>query len=240
VALGVSAVLHALAVWLLVHVTESDWNRTPTPGAFDLSRAAGGGGGGGGGAEIHAFVLPAPPSAPKATAPTPTKAVVPPPEVPKPTPKPVEKPAVEAQVAPAAPSSTTVATTAAGAGTGPGSGGGSGGGQGGGVGPGTGPGVGPGSGGGQGGTATPPVQQQMIIPPVEGVPKELRGITVSVTFWVRADGSVANVVIAPEIKHGDYERRFREAMLAYHFKPARSAAGLPIDGTFTQEVTIGG
>lgn len=123
-------------------------------------------------------------------------------------------------------------------GVGPGSGGGSGGGAGGGVGPGVGAGSGPGSGGGgAGGTGRAPVWTYGTFF-FEKPPKALRGVTLRVTFHVRADGRVDRVETDPEIRDGDFAKKFVERAETYRFRPARDAAGLAVPGVYTINFTL--
>jgi TonB family protein len=70
------------------------------------------------------------------------------------------------------------------------------------------------------------------------VPKELRGLTIAVTFMVRADGRVADVTFAPEPADRGFGRKLEEVMRNYRFRPARSADGLPVAGTTTISLTF--
>ena len=177
------------------------------------------------------------------TAPVPRPRVepnpTPPPTVPPPTPAPAEPeptpPPVDTQPpAPAAPSTGTLATGAPGAG--PGAGGGAGGGAGPGVGPGQGPGAG---GGGQGGLIKPPELRDLAFP-FDTPPKELRGASLAVTFWVRVDGRVERYVVNPEIGNRDYARKFDEVIRAFRFTPARAPDGSHVAGTTTVTFTLPG
>jgi hypothetical protein len=145
----------------------------------------GGGGGGGGGGESVAYI-----SLPAFTPPPPAAEVV---DVP-----PVETPEVPEVADPVPVMDTVKADTqvvAMNTGTTPGTGTGSSGsgtGVGPGTGPGTGPGSGPGSGPGGGGVislARNPNRTQAILPP-ENPPRELRGNTIEIMFWIKADGRV--------------------------------------------------
>ena len=112
-------------------------------------------------------------------------------------------------------------------GTGPGDGGQGGGGAGGGAGrgtvPGTGDGRGPGAGGG-GGVIRPPELRDLAFP-FETPPKELRGASLDVTFWVRVDGTVERYEVQPVITDRDYARKFDEVIRAFRFTPARAPDG---------------
>jgi hypothetical protein len=126
-----------------------------------------------------------------------------------------------------------------------GSSGGSGGGSGGGTGSGTGPGSGPGTGGGggrpgadsTGGMGRDPEPRQLILPPFD-YPRAMRGLTIAVTFFVLADGRVDQVAFAPEIPDHGYAKKLEDVMRAYRFRPARSAAGLPVPGRTTVSVSF--
>lgn len=243
---AVSLALHLLVVAAIVFVRAAEpWERTRTPGI--LGELAGGGGGGGGGGDRVAYVTlpPAPAAAAAPTAaPEIPEPVIPPPE-PEPQPEPEAEP-VEDVAEPEPPAAVAVAPSdgagvgsgaGQGAGAGPGSGGGSGGGTGGGEGTGIGTGTGPGV-GGEGGTGRPPEPRQLILPPLESTPKALRGRTVRVTFWVRADGGVHRVTVEPPIADRGYASKFEEAMIKYRFRPARDAAGRATTGSYTIDVEL--
>ena len=241
--LVVSLIAHALIIAAVVLVRSAEpWDRTRTPGI--LGRLPGGGGGGGGGGDRVAYVTL--PPAPATAAAAPTEAPeVPDPVVPPPEPEPVTEP-VEDVVDPAPAVAVAVvpsdgagagAGAGQGAGVGPGSGGGTGGGTGGGEGTGIGAGTGPGT-GGEGGTGRPPEPRQLILPPLESTPRALRGRTVRVTFWVRADGGVERITVDPRIEDRGYAGKFEEAMVKYRFRPARDAAGRPTTGSYTIDVEL--
>ncbi|HEX6104570.1 MAG TPA: hypothetical protein VFZ26_03245 [Gemmatimonadales bacterium] len=233
--------LHAALLGLVLTQGERLWRRTPAPGAPSLFRL--GGGGGGGGNRVAYITLPsAPPAAPRMPEPTPP---------PEPTPAPVETPEpvpVPQPAPPATPPDTLPAPSAAfvadgqSAGVGPGTGGGAGGGAGGGVGPGTGAGVGAGSGegaGGEGGAVRPPELRDLAFP-FDNPPKELRGASLNVTFWVRVDGRVDHYEVEPAIADRDYARKFDEVIRAFRFTPARAPDGTRIPGTTTVTFTLPG
>jgi protein TonB len=235
-----SLVVHALLIAVIVLVRTSDpWERSRTPGI--LGNLPGGGGGGGGGDRVAYMTLP---PAPAAAAAAPTEAPpVPDPVIPpvEPKPEPVIEPAEEVAVVvtPAAAANGEGAGAGAGqgAGLGPGSGGGTGGGTGGGEGTGAGSGTGPGT-GGEGGSGRPPEPRQLILPPLESTPKALRGRTVRVTFWVRADGGVERTTVEPSIEDRGYAAKFEEAMIKYRFRPARDSAGHATLGSYTIDVQL--
>ncbi len=122
----------------------------------------------------------------------------------------------------------------------PGPGGGTGGGVGPGIGPGQGPGTGPGAGGGgQGGTVRPPELRDLAFP-FDTPPKELRGASLAVTFWVRVDGQVERYEVEPAIGDRDYARKFDEVIRAFRFTPARAPDGTKVAGTTTVTFTLPG
>jgi len=247
----ISLVVHALILFLAVRSGERLWSRTLAPG--DPALPAGGGGGGGGGPRVAYITLPPPAAAEPVM---PRAAIVAPPPVPprvepRPVPTPVPTPASEVPApapapvdtqppAPAAsPAATSVASGGA-AGTGPGTGGGAGGGAGQGIGPGEGRGSGPGGGGGgQGGGTRPPELRDLAFP-FDTPPKELRGASLAVTFWVRVDGRVERYEVAPVIADRDYARKFDEVIRAFRFTPARAPDGRTVAGTTTVTFTLPG
>ncbi|MFI5234484.1 MAG: hypothetical protein ACHQXA_02130, partial [Gemmatimonadales bacterium] len=146
----------------------------------------------------------------------------------------VPSPTAPVDTTTAAPKGNAVASP--GQGGGPGKGPGSGGGQGSGKGPGTGSGTGPGT-GGNGGSGTPPDVYAMVLPPSH-VPKELRGRDVKVTFWLSATGSVLRLAEYPHIDDRKYRSTFVDAMMAYHFRPARDSLNVPVPSTYDVIVTL--
>ena len=61
--------------------------------------------------------------------------------------------------------------------------------------------------------------------PFDKPPKELRGLSLNVTFWVRPDGRVERYLVEPQIKDRDYAKKFDEVMRAFRFTPARAPDG---------------
>jgi len=235
--------LHALIIALAVRSGERLWSRTLAPG--DPALTAGGGGGGGGGSRVAYITLPPapqPPATPRQTTvtpPAPRPRVDPEPAVTPPTPvaeAPTPAPApIDTQPPPAA-----SAAAGTGPGAGPGAGGATGGGTGPGIGPGQGPGTGPGTGGGgQGGTVRPPELRDLAFP-FDTPPKELRGASLAVTFWVRVDGQVERYQVEPAIGDRDYARKFDEVIRAFRFTPARAPDGTKVAGTTTVTFTLPG
>lgn len=232
-----SVALHLLVILLAVRVGVTTIEERGNPFA-DFAQRAGGGGGGGTGGSV-AFITP--PAAPPPPAPVveavevPVVPVVTPTVVPEPTPEPVETPVVAVRP------DTLAAGAGGSAGTGGGSGGGAGTGQGIGTGSGTGAGSGGGSGGGVGGggrAGSPPMTQQLIVPPLDH-PRSLRGRTLEVTFQIDRTGRVTDIAVAPPITDRGYSRKFDEVMRGYRFRPARDPDGGTVAGVLTVEVSFG-
>ena len=199
---------------------------------FEIPQGAGGpgpAGGGGGGtrgsgsirAEAIRFIQPAPPPPP----PTAAQVKIEPPVLPKPevlptpqlvfeTPKPVE---------------VTTAPVGVGGGTGSdgtaGSGPGTGGGVGTGVGTGRGSAVGPGTGGG-GEANYPPTPIEMFLPPLP-VPDRLKGHRLVVEFDVDEKGKVLSANFNETSDRG-YNKRLRDVLKGYRFRPGHRPDGTPI------------
>jgi protein TonB len=234
-----SILLHGAVIGALFFARWQDimgWEEILDPGT-----GKGRSGGGGGGGSITVVALPAV----QRSAPVAVVVPVPPPVIPVPTPEviPVPVPPPVEPVIQAAPIDTVPPDSVSALSEGRG-GTGSGGGRGSGTGPGDGSGVGPGSGSGTGGgvgagsgRATPPQPRQVILPPFD-YPKEMRGQTFAVTFWVGTDGRVARVAVEPAIKDRGFAKRFAEVMRNYRFRPARSAEGTPIPGTTTVTISF--
>ncbi len=229
-----SVLLHAAVVLLLLPRFAAEMAGSDVGDPWE-PRGGGGREGGGSGREksVAYIILPA-------TSPPPSPAVVA---------AKVPSKVIEAPISPVTPEqrvdSATVATDvsniAAGSGesAGPGAqaGPGTGGGTGGGVGPGRGIDSGPGTGGGgRGGLQPDP--RQVIVPPFEERPKELKGQRVLVKFWVSADGRVDRVEVEPPIHDRDFSKKFTDAMRKYLFRPARLPDGRAVAGFTTIEVVL--
>jgi protein TonB len=185
---------------------------------------AGGGGGGNRGtgslrAELLRFVRVAPAEAPT---PVPPKVVTPP--LPKPVlPEPKAQTLPEMKI----PELTMITGTGGGtgtdltAGTGPGSGGG----VGTGIGTGQGSAVGPGTGGGNQANY-PPTPTEIFIPPLP-VPGAVKGHHLIAEFDVDASGKVLGVTFN-ETRDGGYNRRLREVLRGFRFRPGTRPDGTPI------------
>jgi hypothetical protein len=198
-----------------------------------------------------AYITLPPPAAPKMPRMTPVTPPARPPVKPEPAvAPPTPTPAVPATTPPPAPIDTQPSPAVASApadgaagtapGAGPGAGGGTGGGAGPGIGPGQGPGAGPGNGGGGAGGAIRPPELRDLAFPFDTPPKELRGASLAVTFWVRVDGRVDRYEVAPEIVDRDYARKFDEVIRAFRFTPARAPDGTTVAGTTTVTFTLPG
>jgi hypothetical protein len=76
--------------------------------------------------------------------------------------------------------------------------------------------------------------------PFDPPPKELRGVSLSVTFWVRVDGGVERYEVEPAIKDREYAKKFDQVMRAFRFTPARSPDGKRVAGTTRISFTLPG
>lgn len=225
------AALLAMAIW---QVSARSGETRPELGPGLGGEA--GGGGGGGGVEVTYIDLPAaaPAAAPAAEETEASREEV----VPVETSPPIA-PAADIATAtppPASGAASSGAGTGTGAGENPGSGGGTGGGQGGGVGTGVGAGMGPGTGGDSLGI-TPP-SWRFFAPPLGRPPKELRGQTLRVRFWVRADGTTERFETEPAIENDNYRRKFAEIAMATLWRPARRADGTAVAAVAEMQVTL--
>lgn len=227
--LAASLVLHGLVLGLVILHGQRLFSRS-----FSLGNAAAAGAnsGGGGGNRVAYITLPSSPepaSAPSVKAPAP---VPPPRRVETPIPQPALAEVARPEPADSTPAvgesgrAAGAADSSSGGGTGPGAGVGAGAG-------GAGPGGAGGTGGrGPGGTLRPPEPRELPLP-YDTPPKELRGASLRVTFWVRVDGRVERYEVQPEIKDRDYARKFDEVMRAFRFTPARAPDGTSVAGVAT-------
>jgi protein TonB len=201
-------------------------------------RGTGGDNGGWGVSERLVFVQAPPPPPPPPTRPpapvTPPPVRRPPPVIPPPKPAvapPMAAPPTPAPAAPptAAAAGAPAATPGEGGGTGAdgtnGSGPGSGGGVGAGVGTGRGSGIGPGTGGGTA-NVYPPQMIEMFIPPLP-VPRKVAGTTLLAVFDVDSTGRLVKVDFTPT-PDGGYNRKLREVLQGFRFRPGTRADGTPI------------
>ena len=74
--------------------------------------------------------------------------------------------------------------------------------------------------------------------PFDTPPKELRGVSLNVTFWVQTDGKVERYTVEPEIKDREYAKKFDEVMRAFRFTPARAPDGTRVPGTTRISFTL--
>jgi hypothetical protein len=233
--LVVSVAVHLLLLALLVSQGNRLWKGTLAPGDPAL-RGGNNAPAGGGGNRVAYITLPSLPAA----AATVVKAPVPPQVRPpkavaavKPEPAPAVAPAAEAvDTAPSDVGVPATGSSVAGTGAGPAGVGVAGGG--------TGRGSGADSGSGSGGGRARQPEPRFISLPFDNPPKELRGVSVSVTFWVRVDGRVERYRVVPEIKDQEYARKFDEMMRAFRFTPARAPDGSQVAGTTTISITLPG
>jgi hypothetical protein len=74
--------------------------------------------------------------------------------------------------------------------------------------------------------------------PFGQTPKALRGTTVTVTFWVRADGQVERVATQPPIDDAKYRDYLNEVMMTFRFHPARAPSGEAVAGTKSMDILL--
>ena len=226
-----SIILHAIILFLVAGpVFVHDTLMATREGAGGPGAAGGGGGGtrGTGGLvkERVRFiqVVPAPVPVTQPVVPV-VKPVVPPP---LPMPTPVPTPATAALTTPKDAS----LVTGTGGGTGndgsAGSGPGSGGGVGSGVGTGRGSGIGPGTGGGTG-KIYPPTPTNLVILPIP-VPAKVRPYKLIAYFDVDERGNTTLLSFNPSRDSG-YNKKIREMLLEFRFRPAVRADGTPVRDT---------
>jgi hypothetical protein len=217
-------VLHALVLGLLMMQGQKLWSHGFRLGDAALPGSTAAGGGGNRVAYITLPSIPQPASPPsvRVTAPVP-----PPKSVQTPVPQPVPADLALPEPADSSPAAVTsgrmpeVGDTGAGTGVGADGALGAGGVSAGGA---------SGTGGrGQGGTLRPPEPRELPLP-YDTPPKELRGASLRVTFWVRVDGRVERYEVEPEIKDRDYAKKFDEVMRAFRFTPARAPDGTSVAG----------
>ena len=206
----------------------------------------GGGGGGGGGQDIQFIELP--PAAASAPAPAEQReqAVPPPVAVEEdifamPTPEVVEtaETAVDAKVAEVRPEITLESLglgLGVGTGDGPGEGTGSGGGIGSGEGEGIGAGIGDGTGGENGDARAP--EPRTVVYPFEDPPDDIRGVELTLHFWVDQRGRVTKVEITPNVKDSDFRNKLMDRLRGWVFYPARTTNGSPVAGEYIANVTF--
>ena len=74
--------------------------------------------------------------------------------------------------------------------------------------------------------------------PPPDVPKNVRGMTIAVTFLVAVDGRVDGVRFEPILPDRGFAKKLEEVMRGYRFRPARGPDGLPVAGTTTVSVSF--
>jgi hypothetical protein len=84
------------------------------------------------------------------------------------------------------------------------------------------------------------MNRSMILPPVDNLPRSLRGQTIEVTFYIDAQGNVTDLVVTPPITDRRYARMFDEDLRQYRFRPARDADGRAVAGVHTFTYTFPG
>lgn len=235
-----SLAIHGVLLGLLVAHGDRLWSRTLPLG--DPRSLAGNPGAGGGGNRVAYITLPSIPQPAAPAQPKVSPPVVPPKHVERPAPEPEQAKAPEPVPVDTLPAATAVPEVSVAQGTGPGMGTGQGSGDSAGRGRGQGNGVGGGGGlgpGAGGGSVRPPEPRDMAFP-FDPPPKELRGISLNVTFWVRDDGRVERYEVDPEIKDRGYAKKFDEVMRAFRFTPARTPDGTRVPGTTKISFTLPG
>jgi protein TonB len=239
----VSVVIHFLVVWLLLR-PEALTNINPDlilpPGTGGGEGPAGGGGGGTRGSGGVKYVQVAPPPV---TPPTPAP-VVPPVqpvlEVPKPIITEPVLPQMEipklATTDPKAEVKVQSPIIGVGGGTGNdgtrGNGPGTGGGIGSGIGTGRGSGVGPGTGGGPGDNYVPTLIEMPLLP--MDTPAKVKGFLLKVVFEIDEKGKVVDFQFTPT-RDGDFNRKIRDVLRTFKFRPAVTPDGTPIKGKYPFE-----
>jgi len=234
-----SLLVHILIVALLITpmATHEGIVIEKPQGAGGPGPAGGGGGGNRGTGGIqervrYVKVAEAPPTPQAAVVPPPVipppKPVIPPPEQIKP---PQLTPEIKADIKPAEIAKTEAQAPVAGTGGGTGrdgtagSGPGSGGGYGSGVGTGRGSGIGPGTGGGTQ-ADYPPTPTELFIPPLP-MPDKVRGFHLVAEYDIDETGKVVDWTFTPT-KDGGYNKRLREVLGSFKFRPGTKPDGTPI------------
>ena len=105
-----------------------------------------------------------------------------------------------------------------------------------GIGTGQGSGVGPGRGGDSAGGVFLPTPTETILPPLDA-PASVRGAEILVTFDIDEQGRIVSVSFAPT-RDGGYNRKLRERLQAYKFRPGHTPDGQPVRATFQLTIFI--
>ena len=85
----------------------------------------------------------------------------------------------------------------------------------------------------------PPEPRDLTLP-FDKPPKELRGVLLAVTFWVRVDGKVDRYTVQPTIKDRDYAEKFDKVLRDFRFTPALAPDGTRVADTITVSFTLQG
>jgi len=243
-ATAVSIALHLLMIWVLVrtpNMADENPNLVLPPGTGGGAGPAGGGGGGmrGTGGVKYVQIAPPPPAAPPQAKPIlpPLDPVVEPPKPVLPEPK---MPTLEVPKLSTTDPKTEVKVESPIIGTGGGTGNdgtrgngpGTGGGIGSGVGTGRGSGVGPGTGGGPGENYMATLIEMPLLP--MDTPPKVKGFTLKAVFDVDEKGNVVHLEFTPT-KDGDFNKKIREALSKFRFRPAVTPMGTPIRSKYPYE-----
>jgi hypothetical protein len=62
------------------------------------------------------------------------------------------------------------------------------------------------------------------------IPQELRGVELTIHFWVNARGQVTRIEVDPPIRDRSYRDALHETLLGWAFYPARTASGAAVPG----------
>ncbi len=235
----VSASLHLVLILIIVLAPVVARRVMGEPGE------PGGGGGGGGGRDILFIELPPAAASAPAAAEEAVRAPVPPPEpveddifttLPIPEVVETDAAAVDAETRPEISLESLGLGLGVGTGDGPGEGTGTGGGVGSGEGEGIGSGIGDGTGGDNGDARAP--EPRAVIYPFETPPDDIRGVELTLHFWVDRRGRVTKVEIAPRIRDADFRNKLMDRLRAWVFYPARTMNGSPVEGEYFVTVTF--
>ena len=105
-----------------------------------------------------------------------------------------------------------------------------------GVGTGVGSATGPGRGGDGAGGIFLPEPTETILPPFDA-PGSVRGQEIVVTFDIDERGRIVSVSFPPT-RDGGYNRKLRERLESYRFRPGHTADGQPVRAKFQLSIFI--
>jgi hypothetical protein len=107
-----------------------------------------------------------------------------------------------------------------------------------GIGTGRGSGVGPGTGsaGDSAGGVFLPTPTETILPPLDA-PASVRGSELVVTFDIDEAGRIVSVTFPPT-RDGGYNRKLRERLQAYRFRPGHTPDGRPVRAQYQLTIFI--